>query len=86
MRSSWLASATKRRIRSSEPRACSSDACWARKALSIRESIPFSAVVSRPTSVRSSPAGTRWERSPAAIARAVRSTSASGRRLLRTRT
>ena len=47
-------------------------------------SIPLSAVDSRPTSVRSSPAGTRWERSPAAMACAVRSTSASGRRLLRT--
>ena len=84
VRSSWLASATKRRIRFSEPRACSSEACWARKAFSIRDSIPFSAVDSRPTSVRSSPTGTRWDRSPAAMARAVRSTSASGRRLLRT--
>ena len=54
------------------------------KALSIRASIPLSAADSRPTSVRSSPAGTRRERSPAAMACAVRSTSASGRRLLRT--
>ena len=86
MRSSWLASATKRRIRSSDPRAWVSDSCCARNALSMRESIRLSAVVNRPTSVRSSPSGTRWDRSPSAMARAVRSTSASGRRLLRTST
>src|SRR3712207_7406470 len=42
--------------------ACSSEACWARKELSIRPSIPLSALDSRPTSVRSSPAGTRRDR------------------------
>jgi len=46
--------------------------------------MPLSAADSLPTSVRSEPSGTRCERSPAAIARAVCSTSVSGRRLLRT--
>ena len=84
VRSSWLASATKRRMRFSDPRACSSDACWARNAASMRDSILFSEVDSRPTSVRSLPSGTRRDRSPAAMARAVASTSPSGRKLLRT--
>ena len=51
VRSSWLASATKRRIRSSDSRAVASDSDWARNAVSIWLSMPFSALPSRPTSV-----------------------------------
>ena len=91
MRSSWLASATNRRIRSSECRAASSErralaseAALAPKADSIWASMVLRARPSRPTSVRGSRSGTRRVRSPAAIALAVCSMSTSGRRLART--
>ena len=51
VRSSWLASATNRRIRSSDRRAGSSDASVAANAVWICASIPLSAADSRPTSV-----------------------------------
>ena len=73
MRSSWDASAMKRRSR------CS-DACWASKDDSIRPSMRLKAAPSCPTSVRSSVWSTRRERSPAAMAVAVRPMSFSGRR------
>ena len=81
VRSSWLASVMKRRIRSSDIRACSAEdsdeaiACW------IWASMPLRATDNLPTSVRGSRCGTRRSSSPAAIAAAVCSTSASGRRL-----
>jgi len=59
VRSSWLASVMKRRMRSSEITACCAEysdeatACW------IWASIPLSAAASRPTSVRESRSGTR---------------------------
>ncbi len=84
VRSSWLASATKRRTRSSEPRAAASEAALAPKAASIWASMPLSAVPSRPISVRGSRSGTRLESWPAAMAPAVCSISTSGRRLART--
>ena len=91
VRSSWLASATKRRIRSSERlaasserRALASEAALAPKADSIWASMVLRARPSRPTSVRGSRSGTRRVRSPAAIAPAVCSISTSGRRLART--
>ena len=93
VRSSWLASATKRRIRSSERLAASSDrralaseAALAPKADSIWASMVLRARPSRPTSVRGSRSGTRLVRSPAAIPLAVCSISTSGRRLARTMT
>ncbi len=86
MRSSWLASATKRRIRSSLARASDSDASRARNADSIWSTIPLKALESRPTSVRGSLSGTRRDRSPAAISAAVVSTSSSGRSDVRTTT
>ena len=93
VRSSWLASATKRRIRSSERlaasserRALASEAALAPKADSIWASMVLRARPSRPTSVRGSRSGTRRVRSPAAIALAVCSISTSGRRLARTMT
>ena len=93
VRSSWLASATKRRIRSSERLAASSDrralaseAALAPKAASIWASMVLRARPSRPTSVRGSRSGTRRVRSPAAIALAVCSISTRGRRLARTMT
>ena len=66
------ASATNRRMRAS-------DAVRAPNACSICASIPLSAAPSRPTSVCSGAAGTRWDRSPSAIAAAVVSISRSGR-------
>ena len=84
MRSSWLASATNWRIRSSERRAAASDRVRASNDDSIWASIVFSDRPSRPTSVTGSWSGTRRDRSPAAMARAVCSMSVSGRRLART--
>jgi hypothetical protein len=84
VRSSWLASATNWRIRSSERRAAASDCSRARNEASIWASIAFSARPSLPTSVCGSWSGTRRDRSPAAMACAVRSMSVSGRRLART--
>ena len=84
VRSSWLASATNWRIRSSDRRAASSDRVRAWNDDSIWASIRFSDRASRPTSVRGSRSGTRRDRSPAAMARAVCSMSVSGRRLART--
>ena len=84
VRSSWLASATNRRIRSSLVRAADSEASRSRKAVSIWSTIELKAPESRPTSVRGSLSGTRRLRSPAAIAAAVDSTSSRGRRLRRT--
>src|SRR5260370_447796 len=83
VRSSWLASATNCRIRSSDLRAASSDAARASKAVSIWASMLLSDRPSRPTSVRGSRSGTRRVRSPAAMAPAVTSISVSGRRLAR---
>ena len=84
VRSSWLASATNWRIRSSDRRAAASDRVRAWNDDSIWASIRFSDRPSRPTSVRGSRSGTRRDRSPAAMARAVSSMSVSGRRLART--
>ena len=84
VRSSWLASATNWRIRSSDRRAAASDLVRARNEDSIWASMAFSARPSRPTSVRGSWSGTRRDRSPAAMAPAVSSMSVSGRRLART--
>src|SRR6266511_1394455 len=84
VRSSWLASATKRRIRSSDRLAVASEAARARNAASIWASVLLNARPSRPTSVRGSRSGTRRARSPAAMAPAVCSISARGRRLART--
>ena len=84
VRSSWLASATNWRIRSSERRAAASDRSRAWNEASIWASIAFSARPSRPTSVAGSCSGTRRDRSPAAMAAAVCSMSVSGRRLART--
>ena len=55
-------------------------------ACSSRSSMRFSATPTRPTSVRSSVASTRWERSPPAIRPAVWPMRSSGSRLLRTTT
>ncbi len=64
MRSSWDASAMKRRSRSSE--------AWrSSKAPSIWWSMPLSASPSRPASVDGGPTSTRRERSPSAMASAV---------------
>ena len=71
VRSSWLASATKRRN-------LFSDSVRAAKDSSIRESIVFSEVLSRPTSVSGSKFSRRAERSPAAIFSAVASIFSSG--------
>ena len=79
MRSSCDASPTNRRIRSSELRACRSEARRSANASSIRPSITLKECDSEPTSVRGSLSGTRCVRSPPAIASAVRSTSTSGR-------
>ncbi len=81
VRSSWLASATNRRIRASEERADSSESRRSSNAVSIWPSITFNAWARPPTSVRGSASGTRRVRSPAAMASAVCSTSTSGRRL-----
>ncbi len=84
VRSSWLASATNWRIRSSERRAAASDRVRASNDVSIWASMLFSDRPSRPTSVVGSWSGTRRDRSPAAMAWAVFSMSVSGRRLART--
>ena len=86
VRSSWLASATKRRIRSSLWCAAASDSSWAWNAVSIWLSIVFSDRPRLPISVRGSRSGTRRFRCPAAISPAVASMSTSGRRLARTTT
>ena len=57
VRSSWLASATNRRIRSSERRAVASDAARAPNAPSIWASMALSARPGRPISVRGSVVG-----------------------------
>ncbi|CPU64240.1 Uncharacterised protein [Mycobacteroides abscessus] len=72
MRSSWLASETKRRIRSS-------DASWTANASSIWVSIALSDAASEPTSVVGGAGRTRRDRSPAAMSAAVSSISRSGR-------
>ena len=84
VRSSWLASAMKRRMRSSDWTAASSDSCRSWKADSIWVSMALIERPSRPTSVRGSRSGTRRSRWPAAMSSAVSSMSSSGRRLLRT--
>ena len=71
MRSSCEASATNRRNLSSLDLRRAKDS-------SIRESIVFSEVVKRPTSVDGLASGSRAERSPPAIFSAVSSTSESG--------
>ena len=73
MRSSWLASATKRRN-------LFSLAVRAAKDSSIRESIALSEVTNRPTSVSGLASGRRADKSPAAIFSAVSSTATSGRK------
>ncbi len=73
VRSSCDASATKRRRRSS-------DACCLAKASSMRSSIVFSAMPSRPTSVRSSACSTRRLSSPPAMFAAVLSMLRRGRK------
>ena len=71
VRSSWQASATNRRIPPSRRRP------WARKArLDVRQHARSATLDSRPTSVSGRPRRTRRDRSPAAIAAAVRSTRA----------
>ena len=77
MRSSWEASATNWRSRSSE-------ADFSAKAVSIWVSIELRAVPSRPTSVDSSSASTRRVRSPEAMAPAVRVIWSRGRSPRRT--
>ena len=72
VRSSWLASATNRRNLSSLLVRASNDS-------SIRESIVFSDVLKRPTSVSGSKLSRRADRSPAAIFSAVSSIFCSGR-------
>ena len=84
VRSSWLASATNRRMRSSERRARASDAARAPKARSICSSMALSARLSRPISVLGWWSGTRRARSPRPMAAAVSSISVSGRRAVRT--
>ena len=84
MRSSWLASAMNRRIRSADSRAASSDCSRSWNADSIWLSMMFSDRPSRPISVSGSRSGTRRFRCPAAISPAVSSISTSGRRLART--
>ena len=81
VRSSWLASVMKRRIRSSERRACSAEDSDDATARWICASMPLSANDNRPTSVRGSRCGIRRSSCPAAMSAAVCSTSASGRRL-----
>ena len=71
VRSSWLASATKRRN-------LSSDCVRALNDSSMRESIWFSDVLRRPTSVPGSKLSRRADRSPAAIFSAVTSIFFSG--------
>ena len=72
VRSSWLASATKRRNLSS--------LCMrASKASSIRESIVLREVLKRPTSVSGSKLSRRADKSPAAIFSAVSSIFSNGR-------
>ncbi len=83
VRSSWLASATKRRILASDSRAAASEASVAAKADWIWASIPFSERESRSTSVLVPRTGTRRNRSPRAMAAAMFSTRRSGRRLRR---
>ena len=73
VRSSWEASAAKRRIRSS-------DAIRAAKAVSMCASMALRELPSRPTSVLGFSISTRRDRSPAAMAAAVFSTRASGRK------
>ena len=73
VRSSCEASAAKRRIRAS-------DAIRAAKAVSMCASMALSELPSRPTSVLGFSISTRRDRSPAAIAAAVFSTRASGRK------
>ncbi len=73
VRSSCEASAAKRRIRSS-------DAIRAAKAVSMWASMALRELPSRPTSVLGFSISTRRDRSPAAIAAAVFSTRASGRK------
>ena len=80
MRSSWLASAMKRRIRSSDWCAAASDSSRAWKAVSIWLSMTFNDRPRLPISVRGSRSGTRRFRCPAAISPAVSSMSTSGRR------
>ena len=84
VRSSWLASAANCRIRLSDRRAVASDSAWALNAASMWASMMLSDRPRLPTSVRGSRSGTRRLRSPAAIAPAVCSISASGRMLVRT--
>ena len=71
VRSSWLASATKRRSRSSE-------ADRSAKAVSIWLSMAFRARPSRPISVSGSAGSTRRERSPPAMSPAVAAMRSSG--------
>ena len=73
MRSSWLASATKRRSLFSLAVRAANDS-------SIRESIALSEVTNRPTSVSGLASGKRADKSPAAIFSAVSSTATSGRK------
>ena len=79
MRSSWEASARKRRSRSS-------DAARSAKATSISSIMVLKAWPSWPTSVPSATWDTRWDRSPWAMAPAVSVISSSGRRSRRTMT
>ncbi len=84
VRSSWLASATKRRMRASDSRAADSEASVAAKACWIWVSMLLSERESRSTSVSLPRTGIRWCSSPPAIAAAVASTRRSGRKLPRT--
>lgn len=77
VRSSWLASLTKRFIFSSLARCTAKDS-------SIRPSMVFSDAARDPTSVDSGPPWTRLDRSPPAMPAAVVSICCSGRRLERT--
>ena len=83
VRSSWLASATKRRIRSSDRSARPSPSARARYAVSMLASITSRASASRPTSVFPAGWSMRRDRSPPAIASASASIRASGARLAR---
>ena len=84
VRSSWLASATNRRIRACDRSALSSEAARAANAVSMSVSMLFRAVDSWPIAVRGSATDTRWVKSPAAMAAAVVSTLRGGLRLART--
>ena len=79
VRSSWLASAKNRRI-------CSWLASRSCTSASIRASMPFSAVPSRPTSLRGWRGATRSVRSPALIRSASEAIVSIGRRPRRSTT